>query len=180
MGRNAIAIMVSRFRVRVAAFHASKRCDSGHHPSDISCTGALGRSLSHESFAVGTLTCGHGAKVVSCFNKLSSVGRVAVHYIKDPSGHFDRSTLEVVHTVQFTSILSVAVSRRARVSVRGGHRLLGGVSTRQVTSRFGGLVLKSCIRGVLSRCGSIVKIFVPRVLPTFNFSRQGFRRVCSI
>lgn len=120
LGRNAVATLIGGGPCRVATFHESKSCGSSHRPRDIRFIHDLRRSLHHHSFAIGTVTCGTRHNAISLFNNGSSLRGKVVHTIKGPSGEFGRSTLHVVHTVHFTSILNFRVRGRARSTLLGG------------------------------------------------------------
>lgn len=161
--RKAIAMVVNGSDCRIAACEVSNTCRSDHRPGRIHFAGYLRRSLHEESFAVGTVTCGSSIQLMSIFNKVRSLGRRLVHYIKSPEREFSRSTLHVLHTMHFSTRLSFPVRPSATGTIGRLTPGLGGVDTRHVRARLIGLLASPRPRHVRSTYRlKVAGIILPR------------------
>ena len=167
-----IAVVLDGTPYEITTYRIDGEYSDGRHPDAVSFSSSLTDDLARRDFTINAMAYNDDEGLIDPFDGQRDLGFGVIRCVGTATRRFAEDALRILRALRFASTLGFSIEPTTSDAILSGRRMLTEISPERIRDELLKLLCGEKVDFVLRRYRSVIAVFIPELLGTFDFEQN--------
>ena len=168
-----IAVVLDGEQYEITTYRIDGDYTDSRHPDAVSFSSSLTDDLARRDFTINAMAYNEEEGLIDPFGGQQDLGYGVIRCVGKASTRFAEDALRILRALRFASTLGFSIEPSTSDAILSGRRMLTEISPERIRDELMKLLCGDKADFVLRRYRSVIAVFIPELLGTFDFEQNN-------